>query len=175
MSRALLAIAGILATGLGLAWSAGIVPGLGTHTAGEVGPPERAVVTGIIDGDTIRVQDRSGTPLGRVRLLGVDAPEIAHPPASAECYAAAATRLLEDLVPVGSIVTLSADTAQPDRDQYGRLLRYVDRAGADASAALLDAGAARRFDSSPPLARDRAYRTALEDAQKAERGIWGNC
>ena len=57
-------------------------------------------MTAVVDGDTLRVEDLGGRELGRVRLLGIDAPEVAHPPASAGCYADQATDLLEELAPV---------------------------------------------------------------------------
>ncbi len=53
-----------------------------------------------------------------VRLVGIDTPEMG------ECGYERATEALTDLVG-GRVVTLGE--SDEDRDQYGRLLRYVDR------------------------------------------------
>lgn len=80
-----------------------------------------------MDGDTLRVAELAGNDLDRVRLLGIDAPEIAHPPADAECYADRATAELEQLTPIGATLTLTTDIGQANRDRYGRMPRYVDQ------------------------------------------------
>lgn len=132
-------------------------------------------VTAVVDGDTLRVEDLDGRQLGRVRLLGVDSPEVAHPPAPAECYADQATNVLEELAPVGSTVQLVPDSGQPNRDRYDRLLRYVDHAGVDVAHELLARGAARRYEAAPDLAREELYSAAANDAQDADSGLWGTC
>jgi len=132
------------------------LPGAQTGHAPAEGTTTRVRVTAVVDGDTIRVETRGGRQLGRVRLLGIDAPEVAHPPEPAECYSDQATDLLEELTPVGITVELVTDTAQPNRDRYGRLLRYVDHDGHD-------------------VAREESYSAAADDAQDAERGLWGTC
>ena len=83
----------------------------------------RATVIGISDGDTIRVRLDDGT-VERVRYVGIDAPEIAHPEdgIAAECYGAEATAADADLV-AGKVVLLERDVS--DRDRFGRLLRHV--------------------------------------------------
>lgn len=132
-------------------------------------------VTDVVDGDTVRVQTREGRDLGRVRLLGIDAPETAHGSEPAECYGDAATERLTHLSPPGTTVTLAADPRQADRDVYGRLLRYVDHQGEDLSATMLAAGAARLYDSEPALVRAAEHQVAAEDAQDDARGLWDAC
>jgi micrococcal nuclease len=73
--------------------------------------PETAVVSRVIDGDTIVVEGEI-----TVRLLGIDSDEKGYP-----CYQAAKDRL-EELV-LGKVVTLVA--SESDKDRYGRSLRYV--------------------------------------------------
>ena len=151
------------------------LPGAQTGHDPAEGTTTRVRVTAVVDGDTIRVETRGGRQLGRVRLLGIDAPEVAHPPEPAECYADQATDLLKELTPVGSTVELVTDSAQPNRDRYGRLLRYVDHDGHDAARELLAGGAARRYEAGQALAREESYSAAADDAQGAERGLWGTC
>ena len=132
-------------------------------------------VTAVLDGDTIRVETLDGRQLGRVRLLGIDAPELAHPPEPAECYAEDATDILERLAPIGSTIELVTDTAHPSRDRYDRLLRYVGHDDVDVAHELLASGAARRYEADQALAREDSYSAALDDAHDAQRGLWGNC
>ena len=72
---------------------------------------ETAIVTKVLDGDTIIIQGGE-----HARLLGIDADESGYP-----CYQAAKVRL-EELV-LGKTVQLEKDAQ--DLDQYGRKLRYV--------------------------------------------------
>jgi micrococcal nuclease len=110
-------------------------------------PPAEAVVTEVVDGDTIEVVVNGVTE--RVRLIGIDAPEVG------QCGYEEATDLL-DLLIGDDPVTLSGGDAV---DRYGRLLRFVSVAqpigevyGADtydAGVALIANGyAIARYDSS---------------------------
>lgn len=134
-----------------------------------------ARVTYVVDGDTVRLQTRDGRDLGRVRLLGIDAPETAHGSEPADCYGDTATELLARLTPPGATVTLTADPRQSDRDVYGRLLRYVDHQGEDLSTTMLAAGAARLYYSVPPPVRAWEHQLAAQDAQDDARGLWDAC
>lgn len=72
---------------------------------------QNSIVTKVLDGDTVVVEGGE-----HVRLLGIDADEAGYP-----CYEAAKKRL-EDLI-LAKPVILEADAG--DKDQYGRLLRYI--------------------------------------------------
>lgn len=74
-------------------------------------PPDEAMVTKVIDGDTIIVEGGYN-----VRLLGIDADEAGYP------FYEAAKKRLEELV-LNKTVRLEKD--QTDIDQYKRYLRYV--------------------------------------------------
>lgn len=176
------AFIGLAAAAIALLTAGGIKAALPGTPAGPdptEGDSTQVRVTAVIDGDTLRVEDLDGRPLGRVRLLGIDAPEVAHPPAPAECYADQATDMLEDLAPVGSTINLVSDSGQPNRDRYDRLLRYADHPtdGGDVDVVheLLASGAARRYEAARPLARERSYSEATHDAQAARNGLWGDC
>jgi endonuclease YncB( thermonuclease family) len=98
-------------------------------------------VVRVIDGDTVRVSVLGGHDT--VRVLGVDAPETKHPDLPVQRggreAAAFAHRQLH-----GRRVMLVSDAGQPDRDRYGRLLRYVQLPdGSDFSTNLAAAGWAR--------------------------------
>ncbi len=82
----------------------------------------------VVDGDTIRVfpaaahttDDRGSV---RVRLLNIDAPELARDGQPAQCLAAEAAARLESLLGAGRVVWLAADAV--DRDRFDRPLRGV--------------------------------------------------
>lgn len=137
-----------------------------------------ATVTWVSDGDTLRARAADGTDLGRVRLLGIDAPELAHDGRSAQCWGEQARVALGALTPVGAAITLVPDLGQADRDVYGRLLRYVEIGGADVSAQLLAAGAARIKkvpDGVTPPGRAGTYASTSARAARQHLGLWGAC
>ena len=89
----------------------------------------------VMDGDTLQVKG-----VGRIRLIGIDAPEYG------ACGFTKATRALSALVE-GREVTLTPG-GRKDFDQYGRLLRYVDVGSRDAGLSLIkDGWAIARYDS----------------------------
>ena len=60
----------------------------------------------------------------RVRLLGIDTPELPRQDRRGEFLAVEAAEVARDLA-LGQRVLLSGDPQRNDRDDYGRLLRYV--------------------------------------------------
>jgi endonuclease YncB( thermonuclease family) len=121
---------------------------------------EKATVYDIIDGDTIDILIERR--LDRVRYFGVDTPEV-----GAECYRDAVER---NRRLVGRTIYLLPD--QRDRDEGGRMLRYVfkeDGTSVDATLVAEGMGMAWRSDG-----RYRDQIVALESQAKAEgRGcLW---
>jgi micrococcal nuclease len=151
--------------------------GGGPASSPAVGALVRATVIGISDGDTIRVRLDDGT-VERVRYVGIDAPEIAHPEdgIAAECYGAAATAADADLV-AGKLVLLERDVS--DRDRFGRLLRHVWLpTGATrvlVAEELVRRGMAFAHTYRPDVSRDAELAAAEADARAAGRGLWGAC
>jgi endonuclease YncB( thermonuclease family) len=128
----------------------------GNFTAG-------ARVTHVVDGDTIDVRLASGR-LERVRVLGIDTPELGTCWASQA--AAATTRLAQ-----GRQVTLVGDATQATRDRYGRLLAYVWLPhGKDLGFQLIAGGFARSYVYERPFRRLKAYERA--EALAAGKGVW---
>lgn len=77
-------------------------------------PAETGEVVAVVDGDTIDVATDAGSV--RVRLIGIDTPEIGRGGAVDECYAQEARDFLNDLV-YGRSVQLQADPTQADADR----------------------------------------------------------
>ncbi len=135
-----------------------------------------AQIVRVIDGDTIEVQipdHLKNTETTRVRLIGIDCPEIAHPAFSnqpAQPFAAEATAMTQRLVE-GRTVRLRLEP-QSTRDIYGRLLAHVDlEDGTNLAEHLLSEGLARREDrwNHSMLMRYRQLELA---ARRAHRGMW---
>jgi micrococcal nuclease len=129
-----------------------------------------AVVSRVVDGDTLRV-----TVDGRdvtVRLLGVDAPEMPD-----GCGAKEATAALETLLPVGTPVTLTVDPEADDMDRWGRWLRYLDVAGVDAAESLSRAGLVGAWfpKGEPEPERYPVYEAAVSAARSERVGSWAEC
>jgi micrococcal nuclease len=123
------------------------------------------LVRSVLDGDTIDVAG-----VGRVRLLGIDAPELAHGHDTAAPFAYEAREKLIELV-LHRWVRLEADAER--LDGYNRHLAYVVREdGLFVNAALLREGLAR-VTARVSLTRLAELRRAEADAQASRRGMWG--
>jgi micrococcal nuclease len=151
----------------------GLVPTSASAASSSLGPAYR--VTGVSDGDTIKVVVRGRTE--RVRLIGIDTPELGRDGANDQCHARAARAAMERTVR-GTRVHLRRDSTQANRDVYGRLLRYVyTTAGRrDVGKALIAAGHGREYTFNKRAYKHRsAHRAAQRAAARARRGLWGSC
>lgn len=148
---------------------------------GEGGGVVTGVVVSVADGDTVTVEADGRRE--RVRLLGIDAPELGHESGAsksavpAECGAQSARAALVETV-MGQVVRVSSDDPHvASRDRFGRLLGYVETATGDVGERQVRSGWAEAW---APLTADRPGRMArYEDAQRqarAERaGAWRTC
>jgi micrococcal nuclease len=133
-----------------------------------------AKVERIIDGDTIDIalpdslNDNASTT--RVRLWGIDCPEMAHFDQIEEPWARQASEFATGLV-AGHEVMLMLEP-QRERDSYGRVLAHVEmRDGRSLNEALLEAGFARA-DDRWPHARLTRYAQVELAARRAKTGVW---
>ncbi|HXH25365.1 MAG TPA: thermonuclease family protein [Vicinamibacterales bacterium] len=129
-------------------------------------PDQSFAVRFVLDGDTL---DVSG--VGRVRLLGIDAPESGRGLETPAPFAREARDRLTALA-AGRWVRLELD-GEP-RDSYRRALAYVIRTdGLLLNAEMLRAGLAR-ISARRPLRRLGELQRAEEEAQRFRRGMWGD-
>ena len=113
--------------------------------------PTTAVVVKIVDGDTVDVRDDVRGRL-RIRLLGIDTPEVHRPHYSVGCFGPEATEFAQSTLQ-GRRVAIITDAGQGQFDRYGRTLAYLDKAdGWDYSIEAARAGFAHAYiyENHPP-------------------------
>ena len=124
-------------------------------------------VVSVTDGDTIRV-DVDGVE-EKIRLIGIDAPELHNPH---ECFGQEATDRATSLLQ-GNSVALEADDTQDDRDRYGRLLRYVFLPdGTNVNAALVRGGYAFEYTYDNPYRYRDDFLADQAAAEADGAGLW---
>lgn len=130
-----------------------------------------------MDGDTIDISFDATAPeraVERVRLIGIDTPELARSDRPAECFSTEASTELASLAPLGATVRVERDVVP--RDDYGRLLGYVYLAdGTMANLALVERGMARPLTIAPNDGHAADFVAASHRAQLAGRGLWSAC
>ena len=109
----------------------------------------------VTDGDTIVLMDRT-----RVRLHGIDAPELDQP------YGPVAAAALENMV------ALDVYLVKVDEDRYGRLVGqlYHAKKGYDINASMVCAGYAWWYERYAP--DSRVLNDCQVEAQHAPVGLW---
>jgi micrococcal nuclease len=131
------------------------------------------VVARVVDGDTLHldVPDGEGR-ITKVRLLGIDAPEMADANRRPMYFAKEATRFATDLA-LGRTVTIYLDQAAGSRDKYDRLAYVALPDGRFLNEELLLGGyvyADQRFRHS----YYHKYKQLEASARALKAGLWAN-
>lgn len=127
---------------------------------------ETVVVRHVHDGDTVWLRDGR-----RLRLIGLDTPELGRDGRPPQAYAEAARDSLRALLRDDRRLRLVYDAQR--RDRYGRLLaRAYLMDGRDVAAVLLRQGLATTLVVPPNLAGVDCHAAAEQVARLARRGIW---
>ena len=127
---------------------------------------ESVLVRSVIDGDTIDV-----ATVGRVRLLGIDAPEIGRGYDTSAPFGRESRARLTQLL-LHRWVRLELEG--PALDVYSRHLAYViTEDGVCVNATLVREGLAR-VSARLPLTRLQELQRAEAEAQAFRRGMWGS-
>lgn len=117
----------------------------------------------VTDGDTIRV-DHAGGSNDPLRLTGINTPE------SGECYGPESTVALDSLVR-GKTVIMIRDVS--DRDQFGRLLRYIYlNEGTFVNEVMVRQGFALAREFPPDTAQAIVLAAAQAQAETERLGLW---
>jgi micrococcal nuclease len=130
------------------------------------GGADTAIVTNIVDGDTVDLD--TGV---RVRYLMVDTPESTG--GATDCFGQNAKTFNSDLV-LNKEVELTYDVEREDR--FGRTLAYVSVDGMEVNTLLVERGYGCVLYI-PPNGEDRRteFETLEATAKQELRGMWGQC
>jgi micrococcal nuclease len=134
-----------------------------TRRSTDVEGPFSAQVISVYDGGTITVLIDNRQE--KVRLIGIDAPELDKVP-----WGVQARDALRGLVD-GKTVRLETDITI--RDQYRRLLAYVYVGEILVNLEMIRQGQAVLYIVPPNAAHVEEYRKAQSEAWQAGRGVWG--
>jgi micrococcal nuclease len=139
-------------------------------TRRDRGGDGRAPVLRVIDGDTFTAL--VGGTSQRVRVIGIDTPEVAHGGAPAACFGDQARRFAQAFLS-GRMVTLLP--GPEPRDRYGRLLARVEVGGVDYSRELARRGFARTLAIPPDTSDAPELERLVAAARRTRAGLWGAC
>lgn len=123
-------------------------------------------VADVYDGDTVHLDGGA-----RLRLIGLDTPELGRDGASDQPFAAAARDALRRRLAGDATLQLRYDTER--EDVYGRTLAHAFFADGDSVAAwLLEQGLATLLVIPPDTWNVDCYASAEHRARAAKRGLW---
>jgi micrococcal nuclease len=148
------------------------------------GTAQKAVVTRVIDGDTVEVRFTNGE-VDTIRLIGVDTPEtslsnqdlseygIPDTPSGSDwllMWGENAESFANDAL-AGTTVLVVSDPKSDTRGYYGRLLAYIYSDGKNFGHTLLEKGYARVYTGAE-FTLENEYIQIESNAQNANRGLW---
>ena len=144
--------------------------GFAAAAALDCAPPGRlqpARIERVIDGDTLQL--RGGE---RLRLIGINAPELAHGGRAAEPLAARSKQALTELLPRDRDIYLQ--TGSKPKDHYGRRLAhlFLRRDGGSVEAELLRRGLGFQVALPPDTALVDCLTRAEQEARRQRSGVW---
>jgi micrococcal nuclease len=125
----------------------------------------------VVDGDTIEL--KVDGRMQKVRLIGMDTPEVVDPRKVVQCFGREASARAHEVLE-GQTVRLEYDVQVGERDKYGRLLGYVFLPdGANYAEKMIRDGYAHEYTYQGQTYKYQAtYKQAQLEAESASRGFW---
>jgi endonuclease YncB( thermonuclease family) len=155
-------LAALFLPGLLAACSEAAAPLCTVDTAGL----KSARVAAVVDGDTLRLEGGD-----KVRMIGLNAPELSRDGRPAQPLANAARRQLESLIGPAKQVLLQA--GRDSRDRYGRRLAHAfDLQGNNLQAQLLNRGLAFHVAVAPNFSHLECLQDVEAVAREQGLGVW---
>lgn len=126
---------------------------------------EPVKVAYVYDGDTVRLTDGR-----RIRLIGINAPEIQKDGRAGEVFAAESHTILRELLKRGDI---SLRLGREPQDRYKRWLGHLYVGPLLVAEYMLEQGAAYHVVIPPNLLHSECLQSVERSAAKGWRGVWG--
>lgn len=131
---------------------------------------ECATVIKVYDGDTITVKMLNSGDKYKVRLIGIDTPELKdNKHGKKSPYASLCKKYLSDLI-LNKDIELECDVQRFDR--YNRLLAYVYYKGEMVNLKMLKEGYAKLYTVPPNVKYVERFKDAQAEAHNERRGLW---
>lgn len=132
--------------------------------------PQLYKIIKVIDGDTVNVEVNGKEE--SVRLIGIDSPETKDPRKPVQCFGNEASIKLSGILN-GKQVELVSDETQDDKDQYGRLLRYIlTEDGTNINKFMVEEGYAFEYTYNVPYKYMEEFKQAESLAREKQLGLW---
>lgn len=134
---------------------------------------ETAKVVLVVDGDTIKVliNNKEDT----VRLIGIDSPEVLDERKPVQCFGKEASNKAGEIL-TDKTISLESDPTQEDKDEYGRLLRYVFLNGLNFNKFMIIEGYAHEYTFKGNIYKYQSeFIQAEKKARESEMGLWSEC
>ncbi len=136
-------------------------------TACEAG--SSGIVSYVYDGDTVKINNK------KVRLLGIDTPEMPWPQKNrkGQCFAQEAKDFLTKQV-LNKQVKLVFDPLADKQDRFGRQLAYIYLGKRNLNAQIIQEGYGFAYVKFPYSKRER-FKQYQAKAKRKQRGVWKEC
>ena len=146
-----------------------------TQATSSISSTEWYPVAKVVDGDTIDV-NVNGSKV-RVRLIGLDTPEVVDPRKPVQCFGKEASAELRKVLN-GQSVRLETDSSQSTYDKYGRLLAYVyapanvTPEGILVNKYMISEGYGHEYTYDVPYKYQTDFKAAQTEARNTQKGLW---
>ena len=125
----------------------------------------------MVDGDTVDVRFGDGN-VERLRLIGMDTPEVVDPRKPVQCFGREASRHAHELLD-GQSVSIETDPSQGDRDIYDRYLAYIWLPdGRNFGEVMIGDGYAHEYTYRFPYEYQDEFKAAQAEAMDNQLGLW---
>ena len=127
----------------------------------------------VIDWDTIVIL--SNNKLTKIRLLGINTPEIDQKiSTNSECFAFPAKDYLNNLL-LGKVISLEFDESQWTYDKYWRLLAYIYLGNININQQMISKWYAREYLYDKPYKYMSVFQKSESDAKNLNLWLWKDC
>jgi micrococcal nuclease len=167
LAFSLLACSAVTTTAVKVQPEAPLNSGVSVASSGLGNNRVEAVVSHVIDGDTIEV-NISGAVF-KLRYIGIDAPELDSMDTNTRNIALKAAGKNRELT-AGKTVELEKDVSETDK--YGRILRYVYSGGLMVNGELVKLGYAQASPYPPDIKYKDLFNSLQAGAKAAKIGLW---